>query len=408
MTSRLRVLLLIVVACTCALPLLDAQQVAAARVDPIVTRLMRAAGVPGVAVGLASRDGTLFLKGYGVRNAGGDPVTEDTLFGVGSLTKALTALDVAQLVDAGRVSLDSPVVSYVPGLRLSDPGATRELTVRQVLSQASGLPRSDAVWVFGSPADRRALVDDIAHIRLTAPPGALWQYSNQNYLLAGFLVEQVTGETWEQYTREHVLDPLAMKDADFDVATMQQAADWSQMFRRGARGMSASPFPTRIFANLALMGPAGSINASVRDMTRFAVFQLGDGTAAGRRIVSTALLDEMHRTQIFIGRRADRVQEPGGTVAAEPRAAMASRGYALGWFTEDYRGHRLLSHPGVIGGFRSSMTLDLRDGVGVVVLTNSRNGSLLVNPLRFQLIDLLRGFMAREHPLGTVQPRGTR
>ena len=96
---------------------------------------------PGPAVCLVTRDRVVLVKGYGRRNEAGDPVTDSTLFGIGSLTKSLTALDVAQLVDAGTIDLDAPVVSYIPDLRLSDPAATRALTVRQVLSQSSGIPR---------------------------------------------------------------------------------------------------------------------------------------------------------------------------------------------------------------------------------------------------------------------------
>jgi CubicO group peptidase (beta-lactamase class C family) len=355
------------------------------QVDPIVERLMAANGVPGAAVCLVTGNRVVLAKGYGVRNDAGDPVTESTLFGIGSLTKSLTALDIAQLVDSGKIDLDAPVVSYVPELRLSDPVATRVLTVRQVLDQASGIPRSDAIWVFGQPTDRRALVDDIANIRLTAHPGAAWQYSNQNYLLAGYLVERVSGERWEEYTRRNVLVPLGMNDADFDIDGMQRTADWSQTFRPDARGKpTAAPFSKRIFANLALMGPAGSINASIFDMARYAMFQLGDGTSGGRRIVSHALLEAMHERQIGLAGL------PEGTSLAR-RSATSRMGYGLGWFTEEYKGHRLVMHPGIIGGFRSHITLAPDDGVGLVVLTNSRSGSLLLGQLRLRLIELMWG-----------------
>ena len=353
------------------------------QVDPIVSRLMATCDVPGVAVCLVTRDRVVLAKGYGRRNEAGDPVTESTLFGIGSLTKSLTALDVAQLVDAGTIDLDAPVVSYIPDLRLSDPAATRALTVREVLSQASGIPRADAIWVFGAPADRKSIVDDIATIRLTARPGAAWQYSNQNYLLAGYLVERVTGQTWEQYTRRTVLGPLGMDDADFDIDTMQNTADWSETFRPDTRGrVSVFPFSRRIFANLVLMGPAGSINASIFDMARFAMFQLGDGTVDGRRIVSRRMMEAMHERQIGLAGL------PEGTSLAQ-RSSTTRMGYGMGWFTEEYRGHRLVMHPGVIGGFRSNMTLDPEGGVGVVVLTNSSSGRFLLSALRLRLMELL-------------------
>ena len=353
------------------------------QVDPIVERLMAATGVPGAAVCLVTRDQVVLAKGYGVRNESGDPVTESTLFGIGSLTKSLTALDVAQLVDSGKIDLDAPVVAYIPELRLSDAAATRALTVREVLSQASGIPRSDAIWVFGDPADRKAIVDDIANVRLTARPGAAWQYSNQNYLIAGYLVERVSGESWEEYTRRNVLAPLGMNDADFAIDAMLGTTDWSETFQPVARGKRmAVPFNRKIFANLALMGPAGSINASIFDMARYAMFQLGDGTAGGRRVVSARMLGAMHERQIGLAGL------PEGTSLAE-RSATSRMGYGLGWFTEEYRGHRLAMHPGIIGGFRASITIAPDDGVGLVVLTNSRSGGLLASQLRLRLIALM-------------------
>jgi CubicO group peptidase (beta-lactamase class C family) len=362
------------------------------QVDPIVERLMAACGVPGAALCLVTRNRVVLAKGYGVRNEMGDPVTESTLFGIGSLTKSLTALEVAQLVDEGKIDLDAPVVSYIPELRLSNPAATRALTVREVLSQASGIPRSDAIWVFGAPADRKAIVDDIANVRLTARPGAAWQYSNQNYLIAGYLVERVSGETWEEYTRRSILGPLEMTDADFGIDAMQGTADWSETFRTDSRGRrTALPFNRKIFANLALMGPAGSLNASIFDMARYAMFQLGDGTFGGRRIVSSGMLGAMHEMQIGLAGLPE-----GASLAA--RSATSRMGYGFGWFTEEYKGHRLAMHPGIIGGFRASMTIAPDDGVGLVVLTNSRSGGLLASQLRLRLIEMMWGLAASQDP----------
>jgi CubicO group peptidase (beta-lactamase class C family) len=130
------------------------------------------------------------------------------------------------------------------------------------------------------------------------------------------------------------------------------------------------------------MGPAGSINASIFDMARYAMFQLGDGTAGGRRVVSARMLGAMHERQIGLAGL------PEGTSLAA-RSATSRMGYGLGWFTEEYRGHKLAMHPGIIGGFRASITIAPDDGVGLVVLTNSRTGGLLASQLRLRLIALM-------------------
>jgi CubicO group peptidase (beta-lactamase class C family) len=354
-------------------------------VDAAVTKLMAMDDIPGVAIALVRNGAVEYLKGYGVRDAAGDPVTETTVFGIGSLSKSFTALDVAQLVDAGKIDLDSPVATYLPDFKLADPQATKTLTVRQVLSQASGLPRSDAIWAYGSPADRKAIIADMATIALTAKPGAAWQYSNQNYVLAGSLVERLTGLTWEEYTRRNVLAPLGMTKEDFSVQDMQKTADFSQAFQFDVRhGTQTVDFSERVFRNLALIGPAGSMNATIADMASYALFQLGDGTANGRCVVSRRMLDEMHRRHIGLAGMTE------GTLETQ-LSATGNMGYALGWFTEDYRGHQLVQHPGIISGFYSTMTLDPADHLGVVILTNSAGGQLAVDPLRLRLMEMLLG-----------------
>src|SRR5258708_26545778 len=196
---------------------LDFQQI-----DAYITNLMQMYQVPGTAIALVKDGQVVYAKGYGVRNVEtGQPVTENTLFAIGSISKSFTALAISQLADAGKIDLDRTVASYLPGFALSDSTATQALTVRELLSQTSGLPRVDDMWLPGAPASHRQIVQDLTRVKLTAQPGVLFQYSNQNYVLLGYLLEQIVGQTWGSYVQQHILTPLRMNASDFDIAAMQ-------------------------------------------------------------------------------------------------------------------------------------------------------------------------------------------
>src|SRR5258708_30280250 len=196
------------------------------QIDAYITNLMQMYQIPGTAIALVKDGRIIYTKGYGVRNVEtGQPVTENTLFAIGSISKSFTALAISQLVDAGKIDLDHTVASYLPGFALSDSTATQTLTVRELLSQTSGLPRVDDMWLPGAPASRRQIVQDLARVKLTAQPGVLFQYSNQNHVLLGYLREQIVGQPWASHVQQHSLTPLRMDASDFGIAAMQNTPD---------------------------------------------------------------------------------------------------------------------------------------------------------------------------------------
>jgi CubicO group peptidase (beta-lactamase class C family) len=383
------------------------------QVDATVQSLMSLYDVPGVAVGLIKDGKIIYTKGYGVRNVQtGQPVTENTIFAIGSVSKSFTALDVAEQVDAGKLNLDAPVITYIPDFKLSDPQATRQLTLRHLLSHTSGVPPFDD-WYAAPAKDRKQVVDDMASVKLTAPPGKVWQYTNQNFVVAGYALEQVMGQSWEDYTRQHVFEPLGLTSASFDVATMQKAPDYASPHALDVlNGMQPIPF----FTNLAPIGPAGSINANVLDMAKYAAFQLGDGTVGGgesTRLVSQQMLDTMHTQQISIGGATGTAGQPSAqasgqqtqttTVADAP--VPTNLGYGLAWITEDYHGYKVVGHNGAIDGFTSYVTLVPSAKDGVVLLTNAEftnGGNLFVEAARLHLVNWLLGLPSEPNLTDTI------
>ena len=174
--------------------------------DTLMLRLMEMNNVPGAALPLI-KDGNIVLEqGYGFRDlAAPAPVTTATLFNIGSISKSFTALGIAQLVDRQRVELDAPVIRYIPDLRLSDPQVAMRVTLRQLLSHTSGLP-SDEQWPAQVPSTREGIVDEFATMPITAQPGTLFQYCSRCIVLAAYVLERITGQSWEAYTRKHILN----------------------------------------------------------------------------------------------------------------------------------------------------------------------------------------------------------
>jgi CubicO group peptidase (beta-lactamase class C family) len=172
--------------------------------DALVLRLMSADNVPGAALALIKDGGIVLEKGYGFRDLTSHaPVTKATLFNIGSISKSFTALGIAQLVDREQVDLDTPVIRYFPDLRLSDPKAAQAMTLRQLLSHTSGLP-SDDQWPQLVPPTREGIVGEFASMPITAQPGTRFQYCSRCIVLAAYILERITGQTWEAYARAHL------------------------------------------------------------------------------------------------------------------------------------------------------------------------------------------------------------
>jgi CubicO group peptidase (beta-lactamase class C family) len=327
-------------------------------VDTFITDLMALYDIPGAGLALVENGEVSYVQGYGVRSTEiGDPVTPDTLFAIGSVTKSFTTVGVLQLVDQGRISLDAPVITYLPDFKLSDPTATQQVTVRQLLDHTSGLPGSgDAAWVSGQITTLREAVDYAATLPLAAAPGTAHIYDNFNYAIAGYLIEQVSGQSWEDYTRELILNPLGITDANFDIQTMQQTPNHTVPHQLDIlAGMQP-----RSFVSLAGIVSAGALNTNARAMGNYLRFQLGDG----KPLISTAMLNEMHTQQI-----AYPPMPPVGPTGFQ------TKGYALGWFVADFVGHPVLWHNGSIDGFYAMVMFLPAENIGVAVLSNAGLGT---------------------------------
>jgi CubicO group peptidase (beta-lactamase class C family) len=329
--------------------------------DEVVTDAMKKFEVPGMAIAIVKNKEVIYAKGFGHRDVEKQlPVTADTLFAIGSSSKAFTTFVLGTLVDEGKIEWDKPVRNYLPWFKLYDPAMTERLSVRDLVTHRSGLPRHDLVWYNNYDATRESLVRRLAYLEPSADLREKWQYNNLMYLTAGYLTEVITGKTWEDAVRDRVLNPLGMKRSNFSVSDSQKDSDFAQPY--GKREGKIEKLPFRPITNV---GPAGSINSSVNEMARWVIAHLNGGKLGDRKIAEAATVDDMHRPYMTTGAASEFPEIVGGE-------------YALGWFVDTYRGRRRAGHGGNIDGFSANVVLFPKDSLGMVVLTNL-NGTPLVS-----------------------------
>jgi CubicO group peptidase (beta-lactamase class C family) len=321
--------------------------------DGFVEQVMKDWHVPGLAVVVVKDGKIIYAKGYGYRDVKqGLKVTPDTLFAIGSCTKAFTATALAILVDEGKLDWDKPVRDYLPDFRLFDGYATEHLRPRDLVTHQSGLPRHDLVW-YGSPLSRAEIFDRLHYLEPSKPLHAKFQYNNLMYLTAGVLIERISGASWEEFVRRKILAPLGMKTSNFSVNDLRKAPDFSLPYQEEKGEVKEIPY-----RNIDAIGPAGSINASVNEMAQWLLLQLSKGKLNDRQIISEKGLSEVQTPQIVAG----------GDLKYDESFYSS---YAMGWAVTSYRGHPGLGHGGGIDGFTSQIRFLPKDQMGVVVLTNS-------------------------------------
>jgi CubicO group peptidase (beta-lactamase class C family) len=288
------------------------------------------------------------------------------------VTKAFTATTVGALVDEGLLEWDRPLRDYVPGVRLHDPFVSDRLTIVDLLSHRSGLPRHDMTWV-GQPGRSRAeIVRSLRFLPLSRDLREVFQYCNLGYLVAGHVVETLSGVPWEDFVRQRLLGPLEMRRSNLTVAEMLADADHSVAYMRGDGGIV--PVPQR---PLPAMAPAGAINSSAADMARWLLAQLAGGQLDGVSVMSEATAKHQLTPYMVM---PDSGQMPG----------LSQHAYGLGWAIGRYRDHRLAMHDGGIDGFATHCMLLPDDGIGVAVLTNNPV-SMMHLVVAFRVLDELLG-----------------
>ena len=342
--------------------------------DTRVNELLKLWNLPGVSVTLVQDGEVVFCDAYGTRDIPENlPMTTKTHLPIGSVTKSFTALALGMLADEGKLDWDAPVCTYGPWLKLVDPVAEKNVTTRDLMCHRSGLAKYDAHAVFCTKDDRKAMVEDLQYLQPAAPFRSLLQYSNQMVMLAGYVVEVLSGMSWEEFVQKRILDELGMADTSFFAEKLDGIEDHARGYVfTGADYMQTEYLPLRGVA------PAGGIVSNAEDMAKYLQFQLGNGSWNGKQLVSAAALEMMHTMQM------------NGTPYFWQFPEITDTNYGLGWFTDVYRGSRMVSHGGNTLGFSSLVTLLPEKNFGISLLTNG-NSNFMIYPLTYMILDEVLG-----------------
>ena len=371
-------------------------------VSALVERFRAAFDTPGISVAIVRPDQPDFAQGYGVRTLG-QPAKVDahTLFGIASNSKAFTAAAIAMLVDAGKLGWDDPVTRYIPEFKMSDPAVTQMMTVRDLLVHRSGLALGAGDLMQFPHTDFTAadLLHGLQYLKLARGFRSGYAYDNILYIVAGILIQRVSGQSWVDFVTARLLQPLGMTES---VATIGRIRTDDVAGRHARLGP-----PVRGMGPMRVVGPdedekiaaAGGINTSAHDIPAWFRVQMNHGLLPnGRRLWSAAQADEMWTPQT--------ITESGPGPSADKPDASVMQGYALGWFIQDYRGQRLVAHDGGLIGqvTRQAMLPEL--GCAVAVYTNVEEGAPSLG-IRNAILDRLVGAPAFDW-LGAMQKRRDR
>ena len=360
-----------------AAPALPAQQASPdwAAFDRYVAKAAKDWKVPGMAIAVVHGDSLVFAKGYGVQALGKPaPATEHTRFAIGSTTKAMTTAALAMLVDEGKVKWDDRVIDYLPDLQLYDPYATRELTVRDLLTHRTGLPGVDLLWAVRE--NQYSMPEMIHRLRYVKPSTSFrstWQYNNVVYAIGGLLVEKLSGMPWETFIRTRIFTPLGMSESIPLVSMLAGQPNVSTP--HALDGDSVVIVPIR---STDAVAPAGSVWSSVTDMSKWMRFMLDSGRVGDKHLIAPATFREILAPQI----RAPMSEYPALELA-KPQFFS----YALGWFVQDYHGQTVWMHTGSIDGQCAIIGLIPDRKIGVYVLENLDHAELR-HALMYEVFDL--------------------
>ncbi|HEY0686592.1 MAG TPA: serine hydrolase [Steroidobacter sp.] len=352
--------------------------------DRYVKRVSDTFETPGMAIAIAERGKPTDLRTFGVRRMGeAARIDEQTMFSLGSTTKAFTSAVLAMLVDEGKLTWDSKVVDLLPGFRMYDPYTSSEMTVRDLLVHRSGLGlgAGDLLFVPETTLTRAQIVEKLRYIKPATSFRSGYAYDNLLYVVAGQLIEAICKDTWENVVRQRILVPLQMENTITASATPPGANKGWPHGRvstaiRGAGPMTPLPNQMR-FDNSA---PAGALNASIADVARWLELQLGRGLdpRTNVRLYSEAQAREMWTSQTLI------------PVSQNPKplelAQANFRAYALGWSYSDYRGQPIVSHGGAVLGSVALVVIVPGKDVAFAIMTNSEETSALA-AIQYRLLD---------------------
>lgn len=326
------------------------------KLDAYYAKALKDWNVPGMSIAIVKDGKVIFSKGYGTKEVGKSEAPDgNTLYAIASNTKAFTATAMGILVDEGKLSWNDKVTQYIPWFELPDPMATREATIRDILSHRVGLGTfsGDLIWYRSNLSDEE-IIRRIKHLPVGYSFRAGYGYSNLMYITAGEIIERVSEKSWADFVKAKLFQPLAMNRTIVGTRELEQMGNYATPHIYGTDKNVAMPWE-----DWATVAATGGILSSVNDMAQWMIFQMNHGVWKNDTII-----DPKTHNLIWTPHNNFVVDHTNKNLTGH------LAGYGLGWSVGDYRGKFRVGHTGGYSGMLSAVALIPEENLGVVVLTN--------------------------------------
>jgi len=343
-------------------------------IDRYIDSVMKEWNIPGLALGIVYKDQLIYGKGYGYRDLENKlPVQTATLFPIASNTKLFTATTACLLADEGKLNLDKPVRNYMPSLNFSTDELNAKVTLRDMLSHRTGLPRYDGIWV-ASPFSRKETIAKIVYMKPQLGFREGYIYNNMMFAASGAVLENVDGMSWEEIIRKKIFQPLQMNASCFSNEEMLRYGNFSYAYFEPDSTKKLKKI--EYVAQSDALGPAGTIKSNVEDMSHWMIAQLNTGKYKGQQTIPETAIK-----QTLI---------PNNVADKEARWEELSNSlYCLGRAIQTYKGYKIATHTGAIDGYYSNLTFIPQQGLAVFIVYNTEEAGNMRGVISFPVIDRL-------------------
>ncbi len=358
----------------------NAQAITSKQIDSLTNLVLKTFNVPGIAVGVVKDGKLIHAKGYGVANINtGKKVDENTLFGVASNSKAMTAAALGMLVDEGKIKWDDKVTDYIPEFKMYDPYVTEAFTIRDLLTHRSGLGLGAGdlmMFPDGSDFTKKDIIHNLRFLKPVSAFRTKYDYDNNLYIVAGEVVARASGKSWEDFVEQRIMQPLNMKST---AASLYRLKDRSNAIRPHAPVDGKLQVLDIDWSESA--NAAGGIWSNVTDWSKWVIAQMNHGKygdSLKQKIFSDEVHEETWSAQTIIGARA----------VAPYNTHFAA--YGLGWFLSDVKGYKQVTHTGGLAGIVTQVVMFPELNLGIIVFTNQQSGAAF-NAISYTIKDSYLG-----------------
>lgn len=330
-------------------------------VDQEIESLLKDYKAAGLAIAIVENNKVIYTKGFGYRDYNKKlPVTENTIFGIGSMTKSFTAALLGIQKDKKKFDFDNSPKDYIPELKFFTPKMNNSVTVKDLLTHRTGLPGLDGSFVLFESEDKNKLIPRLEFIEPIAKVGERPIYNNANYIIAGVISERLTGLSWEENITDLIFKPLGMTNSKVSISDVEQNINFSYGY-----GTNGKEINKVLFEDMPTTRPAGGIYSSAKDMSKWMTIWLNDGKYKGVPVLSSDYINEATSAHQIIN---------GNPPKNKNDEFLICGGY--GWLVNSYEGFYKVNHGGNVSGFSSSNLFLPSEKIGIVVLTNQTLSNL--------------------------------